>query len=210
MILHLADLHFEKKWFKWAAARAARLADKEGGFALVIAGDLLHAGGDIKSQAKWVTGWLNDLTVRTIVCTGNHDVDWGDWGDLFAGVSNHLVTIDRDTSIAGQSVHVRTFADHRPPPACDFVVCHEPPARGTSHFDILRRSLLLRRITPYLVLSGHIHSPALWHDVVSHTHIIIPGATPGASTPNHVAIDQFSGTAELYIKERLTDKVLLD
>jgi len=95
-ILHLSDLHFNRRWFNWLRHNAPTHD------LLVLAGDLLnHADATpLSDQIKWVSDWIRDYPKPISVCSGPHDLEWNHsvarWtpADWLREFTNFKVTVD--------------------------------------------------------------------------------------------------------------------
>ena len=206
-LLHVTDLHFHRPWFRWVAAKAPCYD------ALAISGDLLNECSEIpfERQAHWVSRWLCQLPVPTVVCSGNHDIDVEgecEWLRKLPEAREQL-TCDRGMLRLGrwtiEAVPWRGLplrgGDHH------VVVTHVPPAgaptaRGRADEcdwgdPKLTRHLRDAADAPWLILSGHEHEPMHWQARWRQTWSLNPLAkTEGSSTmPNHIVVDLTKRTA---------------
>ena len=82
----------------------------------------------------------------------------------------------------------------------DIVVSHAPPANSAvamqsncDHGDgFLTQAVLSNQ--PRLVLSGHVHEPNCWHDVLGNTLCLNAGCNLRANIPAHIVIDTDQGS----------------
>lgn len=88
-ILHVTDLHFYKPYYQW-------ILEQVGNFdILCLTGDLI---GEMRptarinktSQINWVSKWIEQLTMPTFICSGNHDVDGDNDDDLLLDLGDFI------------------------------------------------------------------------------------------------------------------------
>ncbi|MDD3181164.1 MAG: metallophosphoesterase family protein [Opitutaceae bacterium] len=199
-VLHVADLHFQKRWFHWLSASAPQHD------LLVIAGDLLDLaqGGCPASQMAWVSDWVRDYPGRLCLCSGDHDLEWDNLAEIWRpaywlrDLSQPGVWVDGERfDLGGLSFQSIGFSTKPKGGAADVWVVHAPP----SHTMVARRRangcdagdpelrLGVRKYRPRLVLCGHLHDTYAWRDQQDSIVYLNPGRNDRASFPNHIIWD---------------------
>lgn len=162
-ILHVTDLHYQKKLYRW-------IAKVEDQFDLIcLTGDLLdeRANDSGKKQIRYLKRWLAERKTPVIICSGNHDyvkgsIDWmqnlpyGD-GDIHAILGLKIASIPEDCR------------DFSPYYDCDIILHHYPPKGTPTAFhrkkgkDVGSKRLAreLPQFRCQLLLCGHAHRPLL-------------------------------------------------
>ena len=208
-ILHVSDLHFDKRWFHWLSVFAPRHD------VLVIAGDLLdhaHPAAPAK-QADWIGGWIRGHHKPLCICSGNHDLLWDDRESRWAPATWLRALAGPAVHVDGERLELRglTLAVHgarsAETPDADIWVMHVPPtglavsrvAAERDHGDPDSTVWRAER-PPRLVLSGHVHNPACWYDRARGVAFMNPGRNPAARFPNHVLIDLVQNSA-IYVSD---------
>jgi len=198
-ILHVADLHYRRDWYKWIDEQSNNYD------VLVIAGDLLSMfpveSTSAPQQTAVVMDWLETLPKPTVVCTGNHDV-WltgsltsdGKW---LQSCERPGLIVDRQAkSIEDEKFAAVKWGDTNWPADATIVVSHAPPAEtqvsinaeGTDwgDFEIAMR---IREKRPKYVLSGHVHQAMDWAVFEGASWCFNTGCDLKALVPNHIVID---------------------
>lgn len=197
-ILHVADLHFDKRWFRWLAESAPRHDQ------LIISGDLLDLAHPCypAEQARWVSQWLANHPAPVCVCSGNHDLEWDSqferWlpAHWLRSVASSSVTTDGGRRVLdGVTVQCIGAGDRQASPA-EIWVIHAPPcgvevSRCSSGTDFGDPDFPVPTggSRPRLVLCGHVHTPQAWNCVDSCIQYVNPGRNAHGRFPNHVIID---------------------
>ena len=204
-ILHVADLHHKREWFRWVSREVGNYD------VLVVAGDLLNAfpyeTTTLPQQAKFVQDWLATLTKPAVICTGNHDT-WpanplefridvlaeGAWLQSCRG--DDVIVDGQSASIHGERFAAVKWGDSDWPDGTTIVVCHAPPS-GTrvginnegmdwGDFEI---SMRIWEKRPTFVLGGHVHQPMDWAVFEGASWCFNPGCDMKAPVPNHIILD---------------------
>ena len=216
--LLVSDLHYTLKQFDWVLNQAD-IYD-----VIVISGDHLDISStvDIQAQIAVILTYLKRMgaKTRTIVCSGNHDLDARNLADekhakwiLKArqfGVPtdedsleiNHtLFTIcpwwDGPKSRAGVGEQIER--DSRKPKERWIWVYHAPPDEsptswgGRQYFGDSQLVEWIRRFSPDMVLTGHIHQSPFkeggsWVDRIGTTWVFNSGRQIGP-IPAHIILD---------------------
>jgi Icc-related predicted phosphoesterase len=224
-VIFVADLHYALKQFDWLLGNAASFDAVIIGGDLLDLGSDLH----LDLQIVVVEKYLRLLRQKSLlmVTSGNHDGDHRNEVDesvarwireskaegLFVDgdsleLAGALVTLcpwwdgpvtraelEAQLARARQSVQGRWIWIHHAPPAGS-------PVCWTGHQFAGDDSLLewIRRFTPDMVFSGHIHNAPFyaggsWVDQLGKTWVFNPGKQIGPS-PTHIIIDFDRMTAE--------------
>lgn len=192
-ILHLTDLHGNRRWFRWLVGHAA------GHDLVCVTGDLINQSSDV----GWVSRTLGGLGAPLAVCSGNHDdadVSWVQdrrlrsetWldGDAFnlSGVSFRCLAWNEP--IPSRCAVGEVWLSHAPPAGCR-------PARtyyGIDYGDFELGEVCRRGHAPDIVLCGHVHEPAAWCDGCGESLVFNPGKD-SAMHPPHIVLDLRKGLA---------------
>ncbi len=207
-ILHVADLHFQKKHFHWLTEAAPRAA------VVCVSGDFLDLGAKtpILRQVKWVRERLSEFPRTLVYCSGNHDYlpnlgipDGSGETRWLESIQNPNVHGDGSiVSLNGTTFMTRGWMDPAPrlPSVSTIILSHEGPAQLNvaidRHGDWGDYGLLeeLRLSTMQnIVLSGHVHEPSSWYSRVGRSWAFNPGWSLRAEYPNHVLLDLVRRTA---------------
>lgn len=218
-ILHLADFHFNPRWFHWLLHRAPAHD------LVVLSGDLLDLviATPQRRQIAWVSDWLNDFPRPIAVCSGNHDLEWDSEAERWTpaywlrDIENpHVWTDGQRVALNGLSI-LNIGATTRPKGGrADVWVVHAPPSKTlvatrTNGADAGDRDLVaaVRRDAPRLVLSGHVHAPLHWREQRDDTLFLNPGRNPDAPFPNHILVrtDDLSARFVSAAREETRDAV---
>ncbi|TSJ77740.1 metallophosphoesterase family protein [Rariglobus hedericola] len=197
-ILHVTDFHFNKRWFDWLPDNAPAHD------LLVMSGDMLNLSDAAphQKQIDWVSDWINDYPRPISVCSGNHDLEWDSELELWTPaywvrnlasanvwVDGQRVTLD-GLSLLNISCTTRPKGGN-----ADIWVVHAPPtktlvATRTNSRDAGDPDLVdpIRRYSPQVVLSGHVHNPVHWHEQKDSTLYLNPGRDTDARFPNHILL----------------------
>jgi Icc-related predicted phosphoesterase len=197
-ILHVTDLHFNKRWFDWLlhCAPPHDLA--------VISGDLLDLASATphRRQIAWVSDWLGRYPRPLCVASGNHDLEWHDqtarWMPAYwlRFVANPNVWVDSQRiELDGTTILTLGCATRPKGGEADIWVVHAGPAktlvttrRGGGDGGDPDLNASLKRYAPRLVLSGHVHDPVHWGQHDGHTLLLNPGRAAQAEVPNHILV----------------------
>lgn len=178
----MGDLHYDLRQLDWVLAEAS---DHD---LVVLVGDLLDISSAVplEAQVPVVLGYLERLAarVRTVVCSGNHDLTGrdahGEKAALWlAQAADHGVVTDHESLVLGDTrVTVcpwwdgpigrarldQFLADESAVPAARRVwVYHWPPPdlpvswTGRATYGDADLAGWIERFTPDLVLTGHVH-----------------------------------------------------
>ncbi len=197
-ILHVTDFHFNKRWFNWLPDNAPPHD------LLVMSGDMLNLSDATshRKQIDWVSDWINDYPRPMCVCSGSHDLEWDAVAECWTPaywlrqlekpnvwIDGQRVTLD-GLSVLNISCTTRPKGGN-----ADIWVVHAPPtntlvATRTGGRDAGDPDLVnaVRRHTPRVVLSGHVHDPLRWCEQKDATLYLNPGRTPNAAFPNHILL----------------------
>ena len=223
-VLLVSDLHYRLRQFDWLLERAVAVdAVMIAGDLLDIRSQVA-----LDVQAVAVRAALRELAAETtlFVASGNHDLDGRDdagekvahWMAQLGAIGVHgdyssvrlgddLVTVcpwwDGPRARAALEAYLAEVASR--PRARWIWVHHAPPAGSPLAWDGHRAwgddqlSTWIKRFTPDLVLTGHVHQAPFvpgggWVDRIGMTWVVNPGQQPGP-TPARVEIDLGSGTA---------------
>lgn len=198
-ILHVSDLHYDKRWYHWLLDRAPAHD------LLAVSGDLLdlNAATPQRRQAAWVLDWLNACPRPVCVCSGNHDLEWFDaverWAPAYwlRGRVNPRLWIDGQR-VTMEEVSILSIGCTTRPKGgpADVWVVHAPPtgtavSTRTTGFEGGDPELVpaIRRHAPRLVLSGHVHDPVCWCHETDGALYLNPGRDRGAPFPNHILVE---------------------
>jgi Icc-related predicted phosphoesterase len=224
-MLFLADLHYTLKQFDWLVANAKHFDPVIiGGDLLDLASPL-----DFDVQIMVVEKYLARIgkESRVLVSSGNHDGDGrnaadesvAQWirdsraeglfvdGDSFE-LSDALVTICPwwDGPFSRSELEQQLIRDATNVRGRWIWVHHAPPAEsrtcwtGRKHAGDEFLLEWIKRFSPDIVLSGHIHNSPFypqgsWVDRIGRTWVFNPGREIG-NTPVHIALDLETMTAE--------------
>jgi uncharacterized protein len=212
-VLHLADLHFNERWFDWVARECVNYG------LVVFAGDLQNgfANTGMHAQAKTIAEFLTSLPTACVAVTGNHDF-WtargsidryadGGWLRMLRGKGN-LIGVDGDiVDYHGLRICCNGWLqvpDLGSP--IDLLVTHAPPAGCQSAseaegMDVGDPELwpAVQEFPPSIVLSGHVHHPrqlaCTWPPIDPTSLILVAGCNEDAAVPNHWILDTDTGIA---------------
>jgi len=219
-LLHVSDLHANKRWFAWLADHAEKYD------VIAYTGDFLDNYGreSLGSQVRWITDWARVLPRPLLWCSGNQDVEseaapvsCGGWMAALPKTEafGHTNAVERP----GQSFVRLDWQGSLPKVLSgDIVLAHAPPAGcftattkgGMDNGDLnLGDALRTRAVAPWLVLSGHVHSPARWKDRCEGTISLNPGVNEGAEVPNYITVDTVTRKARWFRDGELADVVSL-
>lgn len=197
-ILHVTDFHFNKHWFDWLLHRAPAHD------LVVMSGDMLDLATATpqRRQIEWVSAWLDDFPRPISVCSGNHDLEWDSrserWKPAYwlREIVNPLVWTDgQRVELNGTSLLNIGCATRPKGGDADIWVVHAAPAKtlvsaratgGDGGDPDLNASI--KRYSPRLVFSGHVHDPAHWRQNLGGTLFFNPGYAPQAEIPNHILL----------------------
>ena len=225
-LLFAADIHYALKQFDWLVARAGEYdAVAIGGDLLDLSSPL-----DFDVQIVVVEKYLTRLRERTrvLVCSGNHDGDRRNEGDESIAAWLQLARADRlhvdfdhvdldgtlvticpwwDGPVSRAALENLLIADAARPKSQWVWLHHAPPDQfrvswtGKNFAGDAYLVEWIKRFSPDVVLSGHIHNAPFyaprgsWIDRVNRTWVINPGRQIGPM-PAFVAYDLTTKTAE--------------
>lgn len=197
-ILHVTDFHFNKRWFDWLL-RHAPAHDLT-----VMSGDLLDFASPTphRQQIAWVSDWLSRYPRPLSIASGNHDLEWHDQTERWMPaywlryIANPNVWVDgQRVEMNGTSILNLGCATLPKGGEADIWVVHAGPTRTlvTTHSSggdggdpDLNASV--KRYSPRLVLSGHVHDPVHWRQHDGATLFLNPGHSAQAEIPNHILV----------------------
>lgn len=206
-VLHIADIHGRTDFLEWS-----RSSDSPAHDVLALSGDFIDIMGrePVWAQRRDILDWLRAQRTPTVVCSGNHDLQWTPEGwepsRWLRKAVNDFVTIDGGSlSTGGRIFHaVRWGKMPATSSAGGIVVMHQPPAGCAAAVDAVdgdNGDEDLTRIcagpdAPLLVLSGHVHLPGRWCAVSGRSVVVNPGCNTREAIPRHVLIDFSARTLE--------------
>lgn len=197
-ILHVSDFHFNKRWFDWLLHRAPAHD------LTVMSGDLLDLASPTphRQQIAWVSDWLSRYPRPLSIASGNHDLEWDDRAERWMPaywlryVANPNVWVDgQRVEMNGTSILNLGCATLPKGGEADIWVVHAGPTNtlvttryggGDGGDPDLNSSV--RRYSPRLVFSGHVHNPVHWRQNLGGTLFFNPGYAPEAGIPNHILL----------------------
>jgi len=222
--LLVSDLHYTLKQFDWVLTKADKFD-----VVVIAGDHLdISSSVDMRAQITVILTYLRRLCAKTrlIVCSGNHDLDarnkagekYAKWilktrqfgaptDDDHLMINHTLFTIcpwwDGPESCA--QVSAQLALDSQKPKDRWIWVYHAPPDDsptswgGRKHFGDAQLSQWIRRYTPDMVLSGHIHQSPFreggsWVDQLGATWVFNPGRQIGPC-PTHIILDTDSRMA---------------
>jgi Icc-related predicted phosphoesterase len=196
-ILHVTDLHYQKKQFEWVAQNANQYD------VVCISGDFCSIWHEepLEDQIQWIKEWLERLPrdVDFIICSGNHDVDvrGEDTVNWLKNLKRPNITSDGNSKQIGALTFYSIGWDEAPEPSkledVDIIVCHTPPGEcmcavqpnGEIWGDPIIESFLEYELTrARLYLCGHVHEPKKSKCTLGKTTISNPGFTQ-KNTPKY-------------------------
>ena len=197
-ILHITDLHFNKKWFEW-------IAQQENFFdVFCISGDFLESSKDetLKEQIEWITQWIKKFEKPLFTCSGNHDIGELDNEEWLHNIDtsnyysdNTIKTIDGVKFGCYPYIGADGYFEFD---ECDVLVTHIPPAmtqtsthkNGVDWGDKELYSALKNKIiNPKILLCGHMHHPIATIDTLGSTTIYNTGVDKHNDKPRHHEIE---------------------
>lgn len=197
-ILHVTDFHFNKRWFDWLPGNTPSHD------LLVMSGDMLNLSDAAlhQKQIEWVSDWIRNYPGPMCVCSGNHDLEWNAEAELWTpaywlrDLASSSVWVDGQRVALDGLTLLNISCTTRPKGGkADIWIVHAPPTRTlvatrTSGRDAGDPDLVkpVRRYTPRVVLSGHVHDPLHWSEQRDSTLYLNPGRTPDAPFPNHILL----------------------
>ncbi len=197
-ILHVTDFHFNKRWFDWLLRRAPAHD------LTVMSGDLLDLSSPTphRRQIAWVSDWLSRYPRPLSIASGNHDLEWHDQTERWMPaywlryIANPNVWVDgQRVEMNGTSILNIGCATRPKGGAADIWVVHAGPTKtlvttrssgGDGGDPDLNASV--KRYSPRLVFSGHVHDPVHWRQNHGGTLVFNPGYAPQAEIPNHILV----------------------
>jgi Icc-related predicted phosphoesterase len=183
-LLHVTDLHFNTKQFKW-------ITDNQVNYDIIcLTGDLLESEKDetLQEQIVWIKNWFKTIKKPLFVCSGNHDID-------VLGEENWLSKIESDFIYPDNGVYTYQGLIIGNYPyigaegyfefdECDILLHHVPPSNSKTAIDkngkdwgdkALYLALQKGVIKPKYILTGHVHNPLERTSTFLSSHIINPG-----------------------------------
>ena len=216
-LLHITDLHANRRWFQWVADYADEYD------MIAFTGDALDIFGpeSLSSQVRWIKAWARALPRPFVWCEGNHDVDSkeppvssGRWMTALPGVK--VFSQSGHAELLGQSF-VRVDWRGAVPQlrGGDIILAHAPPAgcftassKGGDVGDLdLADALRLAAAAPWIVISGHCHNPEKHKDRCGGTFTLNPGLGSNPSVPNYWTLDTTTRKARWFRDGELADAV---
>ncbi len=197
-ILHVTDFHFNKRWFDWLLHRAPAHD------LTVMSGDLLDLTSPTphRQQIAWISDWLRRYPRSLSIASGNHDLEWHDQTESWMPacwlryIANPNVWVDgQRVELNGTSVLSIGCAKEPKGGEADIWVVHAGPTKtlvttrssgGDGGDPDLNASV--KRYSPRLVFSGHVHDPVHWRHHLGGTLFFNPGYAPEAEIPNHILV----------------------
>ncbi len=209
-LLHITDLHANRRWFQWIADHAEEYD------LIAFTGDFLDLFGPESpgSQVRWISAWAHSLPRPLLWCPGNHDVESsvapvsaGRW--MAALPSARAFSRSGHVERLGQPfVRVEWKGAIPRLRGGDIILAHAPPSGcftattkggGADNGDLnLADALRSTAAAPWLVLSGHVHTPTRWKDRCGTTITLNPGVGGDATAPNYITVDTAARKAWLF------------
>jgi len=201
-LLHVTDLHANRRWFSWVAEHAEEYD------LIAYTGDFLDNFGaeSLEAQVRWINAWARALPRPLLWCPGNQDVESatapvssGRWMAALPGAKDY-----------SKSGHVERLGHTfvrvgwmEPTPELrrgDIILAHTGPSGcftattkggGADNGDLNLADALRSSSSspPWLVLSGHIHNLARWKDRCAGTFTLNPGVGTDGAVPNYITVD---------------------
>jgi Icc-related predicted phosphoesterase len=197
-ILHVTDFHFNKRWFDWLRHRAPAHD------LTVMSGDLLDLASPTphRQQIAWVSDWLSRYPRPLSIASGNHDLEWHDQTERWMPAywlrylaNSNVCTDSQRVELNGTSILNIGCATRPKGGDADIWVVHAGPTNtlvttrssgGDGGDPDLNASV--KRYSPRLVFSGHVHDPVHWRQNLGGTLFFNPGCAPQAEIPNHILL----------------------
>lgn len=198
MIVHVTDLHFDRKSYAAVAALVRRHSAD-----LCISGDLLDDSARPPAprdeQIAWVSAWIRKQNFRIIACSGNHDVPDDEIPNTKWLRALHdgqrVFTDGASVDLDGRRLYCLPYGQplHEPLVAnalagTDILLTHvgpsgSPVARAVEgdygDFELEDFLRATSRTRQRLILCGHVHAPATRRATHGRVTIINPGAALG-------------------------------
>ena len=211
-ILHVTDFHFNKRWFDWLLHRAPAHD------LTVMSGDLLDLASATphRQQIAWVSEWLSRYPRPLSIASGNHDLEWHDQTERWMPaywlryIANPNVWVDgQRVELNGTSILNIGCATLPKGGEADIWVVHAGPTKtlvttrssgGDGGDPDLNAPV--KRYSPGLVFSGHVHDPLHWRQNSGGTLFFNPGYAPEAEIPNHILVRTDDLTSRLFRAQR--------
>lgn len=197
-ILHISDLHYNRRWFNWLTyyAPAHDL--------LVLAGDLLNHDDatPLRQQIEWVSDWIRNYAKPMCICSGRHDLEWDPTAKCWVPaywlrqLIDSKVRVDGQRVIFGRRSILNIGYTTRPKGGrADIWVVHTPPAGTRTATGIdgrdggdLELATAALRYRPSVILSGGVHCPVSWCDELGSSVCLNLGRQPDSPYPNHILL----------------------
>lgn len=198
-VLHVTDLHFNKKWLEW-------IRQQQGNFdVFCISGDFLESSKPetLQEQIKWTISWIKRFEKPLFTCSGNHDIE-----EL--GYENWLSEIDTANYYSDNAIKNIDGVKFGCYPyigaegyfefdECNVLITHVPPAKTKTAYHKteesdwgdkeLYRALKNEIIKPKIILCGHVHTPMKTIDTIGAITVYNPGTNRQNIVPNHHIIE---------------------
>ena len=195
-LLHVTDLHFNKKWFEW-------LYEQQNSYdILCISGDFLEPKKmePLEVQIKWITNKLLEFKKPLFACSGNHDVELPHRQRWLEEIES-VYADGRIVQTGGVKIGCIPYIapDFMEFGECDVVLYHLPPSKTKTAvnrkdgndwgdkelYRVLKNGLFF----PKTLLCGHNHHPLFTTDTIGETTISNPGSNKHSDIPNYAIFE---------------------
>lgn len=224
-VLHVTDLHFRSTWFGWLANRAKSGEFDAICLSGDLLDMFPNAESSLTKQAKWFREWAKAYEgCPLFTCSGNHD--WWPVDDRIPNLVDNdaeagwlrkarrprQLFVDGDSvEIMGVTLACKPWVGAMPAAACansspTILLAHAPPQGSrvalnsvggdAGDFEIAEDARLLS--SGSVILSGHVHNPDQWHDVLAGVTCFNPGVDfDSVEVPNHIVLNTETRRADL-------------
>lgn len=198
-ILHVSNLRFNRRWYRWLQEHAPRHD------LLVIAGNLVdhrhHTSLD--SQRRWVIEWLRDCSRPLCVASGPEDREFdpqaNQWRParwlLEAKIATRCVD-DGFMEMGGFSVHCIGHGELPADRFADIYVVHHAAhqlqsesAHGGQDASVIAEPAVDCTAGARAILCGELVNSGRWQWTEHGALYLNPGSSADARFPNHVVFD---------------------